>query len=158
MIILVKSLNKGVFWKAWITHWALFDENTKIYYSYEYEIVRRKFVNPKVKKYTEEQYFKNVKEFTSYTPLFIDFDLNKYMGIQDNEFTCIDFCLFVMWIEKVNHILLYKAYQEYYKVTEEIKKTWMSHFIIFILWLIIWIISIIAIMMMLFDFNFVNNL
>jgi hypothetical protein len=58
--------------------------------------------------------------------------------------------------ESVSIEIINSAYDEYIEVKKEIKKTWMSYFLAFVLWWIIWILSFICIMLLLFDFNFIN--
>lgn len=155
MILLVKSLNNSILGKLGFKHWYFVDTKKNLVYSYDYEIKWDKFVNGEVKTFTFSAYEKEVSKWIEITKLPY-FDLSKYLDYSNENSTCMDFCLFVLNKEWIDSKLYNTAIESYFEVKKNIKRVWMSHFLIFLIWFFIWIISIVGIIMLLFDINFVN--
>lgn len=152
MILLVKSLNNSILGNLGFKHWYFVDTIKKLVYSYEYEIKWDKFSNWVVKIFEYNEYEHIISSWVEVTKLKY-FDLDQYLHYSNNDSTCMDFCFHVLEQE---WIVFNTAIESYKEVKKDIKKTWISYFLAFVLWWIIWILSFICIMLLLFDFNFIN--
>lgn len=154
MILLVKSLNNSILGKLGFKHWYFVDTKKNLVYSYDYEIKWDKFLNGKVKTFTFSAYEKEVKKWIEITKLPY-FDLDKYLDYSNENSTCMDFCLFVLNKEWIDSKLYNTAIESYFEVKKDIKNITFSHFIVFWLWLLFWILIFLIIMKSLFDIQFI---
>lgn len=152
MILLVKSLNNSILWKLWFKHWYFVDTIKELVYSYEYEIKWDKFSNWVVKIFEYDQYQNIVWSWIEVIKLSRYFDLNRHLDYSNENSTCMDFCLHVLEQE---WIVLNTAIESYKEVKKDIKNTAFSHFIIFWLWFLFWILVFLIIIKSLFDIQFI---